>query len=147
MLVGLAFAPVFKVLGRKFSIPVSLVLTTVCVAMAAVSSNAIVIMVAVAFSGFALFIIWPASIMEFGEICPSDRMAFASGLFFAFLNVGGFLASPYMGIIAAASNNPSPRLPLVVSAVIIAIVTVLWSILILGHKKGQTHMADSKPVE
>jgi len=141
MLAGFAFGAIYKALGRRFTIPVSMIVITVCMALIAFTKVPALLMAGVLISGFGFFVIWPASIMEFGAICPPERIAFASGLFFAVLNTGSFLASIYLGIVASVSGSADPRIALVVGTVIVAVITVIWSLIIIGKKNKEAENA------
>ena len=73
-------------------------------------------------TGFAIFTIQPASIMEFTEALPPEKIAAASGIFTACLGLGGFLTSPYVALITSVTGNDSPRLPIPVGAVLTPVV-------------------------
>lgn len=142
MIAGFGFGKIYKVLGRKITIPLCVALTAVFMVVAYFTSEPIVMMISVLISGLAVYLIWPACIVEFGEECPPARMGFASGLFYACLNTGAFLTSPYTGIIANIFGK-NPRTPLLIGAIIIAIVFVIWTIVIMSRKKA----ADAAPSE
>lgn len=126
MIAGIAFGALYKHTG-KFVIPVAMICEVCGLALGYWSTLPALLMAGSFLTGFAIFTIWPASIMRFTEALPPEKIVTASGIFTACLGLGGFLTSPYVAIITRVSGNDSPRLPLLVGVVLTAVIGVIWS--------------------
>jgi hypothetical protein len=78
--------------------------------------------------GFTVFSVWSAAMVDFNNYLPSEQVTAASGIWVAFLNIGGFLASFYTGAVASITGNSSPRLPLLIGVFISSAIFVAWMI-------------------
>lgn len=135
MVAGVLFGKIFKVLGRRFSIPISLVLMTLSIFLAYFfASSAIALGIAIFVGGFAMFIVWPACMIEFSITVPAAKATLAASVFTCLLSAGGFLSSPYMSFLAQ-SFNADPTFPLLMGGVGLIILTVVWSIPMLRKKE------------
>lgn len=133
VIAGLIFGPASKVL-KKFTIPCFLCVYVAGVACGAFGSSAVLYMAGACLGGIAIFTIWPAVMMDFGKVVPPDRIGFASGIFTMMLNLGAFASAYYVGLIANVFGNDSPRLPITVGVVGIAVVGVLWALFCIAKK-------------
>ena len=126
MVAGVAFDKLHKAMGR-FIIPFAVACEVIGLLLGYWGTSAAVLMVGSFMTGFAIFTIWPASIMEFTEALPPEKIAAASGIFTACLGLGGFLTSPYVALITSVTGSDSPRLPILVGAVLTAVLGGIWS--------------------
>jgi len=134
MIAGFVFGKFFKAAG-KFTIPISMAIQVIAMAIGYISNSAVLFMAATGLGGFAIFIIWPACIMGFGETLNPKGVTLASGIFTAFIGVGGFLASPYISLVGTVVGNNDPRMPILVGLIGTIIIAVLWTLVILSKKK------------
>ncbi len=86
-------------------------------------------------TGISLFLLMPAVNMIVGQMVEPNALAMASGLVIASMNIGGFIAPFYIGLIAQGTGNSSPRTPVLVSAVLATAIAVLWTIVIFIKKE------------
>lgn len=92
------------------------------------------LMVSCFLTGIGVFTIWPASVNDFGNICKTNQIAVASGVFVAALNIGAFLASAYCGIVGMLFGN-APRIPVLTSAVGMVAIAICWILGTIRMKK------------
>ena len=136
MAAGFCFGKVFRLLQKKF-IPVSLILQTLGLVLAAFSGNTALLALGTVIVGVTIHWIWPACIMEFSTL-PSSEGTLASGLFISCMHLGNFLATPMIGAIAALGND-SPRLPVIAGCIGTAAVSALWMMLL--RRKEQKRLS------
>lgn len=134
---GLIFGALFKSI-RKMTIPFAILCEVIGLLLGYFGGNVPLLIIGSFLTGFAIFTIWPASIMDFTEALPEDQIAAASGVFTACLGLGGFLTSPYVAIITSVSGSDSPRLPILVGAILTAVIGVFWTIYELRKKPAKT---------
>lgn len=125
VLAGLLLAS-YKKLTKKMAIPVCLIIYAVGMLVGYMSTSAVLMMAVACATGFAIYTIWPLCIGDFGAMTNAKGMAFSAGLFNAILCLGGFLASPYVGIVTAVSGNDSPRFPILVGFIACAMIGAIW---------------------
>lgn len=135
MVAGVIFGKLYHHLG-KFIIPFAMICEVVGLALGYWSTSAALLMVGSFLTGLAIFTIWPASIMEFTEALPPEKIVTASGIFTACLGLGGFLTSPYVAIITKVSGSTSPRLPILVGVILAAVIGAIWSVASISKKKA-----------
>lgn len=136
---GLIFGALFKAI-RKMTIPFAILCEVIGLLLGYFGGNVPLLIIGSFLTGFAIFTIWPASIMDFTEALPADQIAAASGVFTACLGLGGFLTSPYVAIITSVSGSDSPRLPILVGAVLTAVIGVFWTIYELRKKPAKAEL-------
>lgn len=132
---GVMFAALHRLLS-KWLIPVMCILIVFSLLLGYFGSNIAMLMAASFFTGVGTFVVWPACINEFGEICQPEQISLASGIFMAVLNIGCFLASAYNGIVGKFMGD-NPRYPVIVGAFAMAVITIPWFIGRIGQKANE----------
>lgn len=105
MVAGSIFGKVFKISGR-FIMSLGFGLAAIGMAAIVFSTNLIILTVGVFFVGVAMSTLIPASMMLIGMTASPAQMAFAMSLFFAGMNLFGFLSTYWIGAIAAITGDP-----------------------------------------
>lgn len=131
MLSGALFGLFYKLCKNK-TLGISLILWVAFLALGYLASNVILLMISALITGFAIFTVWSAAMIDFNNYVPSEQVTAASGVWVAMLNIGSFLSSIYAGLVASIAKNDDPRLPVLVGAVISAVLFTAW---LLGKRK------------
>lgn len=85
-------------------------------------------------TGIGFFILFPAILMDAGHRVPVAASTMVTAIVFSSINFGGFLSSLYIGTLSQLFSNPSPRLPTLVSMVVMFTVAIIWGMIITyGH--------------
>lgn len=122
MISGFVFPYLLKVL-KKWLIPVLAVGTAVGIFLGYIGTSGPALMFAAFLTGFCAMMIWPASVVYFGNVVSADSMAMANGIFSAAINLFCFLATPFCTIVASIMGD-NPRNPLIVGAVMVVVIAV-----------------------
>ncbi len=125
---GALFAGVYKITG-KFTIPIALLFLGVSFTIVNYSQSIIMMTIGCTLLGVALFIIWPAVIIEVGHISPLNASAMGSAIILAVTNFCGFLSSFYIGLVNQITGDSSARLPIFVGMVTIFFITIVWGMI------------------
>lgn len=126
MVGGFVFAKLLSVM-KKWLTPVLCAGTFVGVLMGYISSSYTTLMLASFIIGFCGMMVWPASVIHFGDFVPDDQIAAANGIFGVAINLCCFLAAPFTQLCMNVIS-PSPRTPLMVGAAGCAVIAVLYFI-------------------
>lgn len=137
MVAGFLFGKFFKLTG-KFVIPISLFIWIIGLAIGYFSESSALFMLAAGLTGFSIFTIWPACIMDFGEILPPEGVSAAAGIFTACIGIGGFLSSSYSSLVTSLSGTGSLRAPILVGLIGTIIITIVWTITKLSKKSDNS---------
>lgn len=134
---GMAAGFVLDMLYRKMGrwlFPAGHILMAVSLGFGIFAQSIPGLMVSCFLTGIGVFTIWPASVNDFGNICKTNQIAVASGVFVAALNIGAFLASAYCGIVGMLFGN-APRIPVLTSAVGMVAIAICWILGTIRMKK------------
>ena len=77
--------------------------------------------------GMGMSILYPAVIQDFGETTGPANVAFATGLWVALYNGGGFLSTPLIAVVTGVFASSEPRLILGVAGVLMVVISVIWT--------------------
>lgn len=127
MISGALFGMFYKVF-RNRTLMINLIFWVVFLALGYFAKSIVLLMISALMIGFTVFSVWSAAMVDFNNYLPSEQVTAASGIWVAFLNIGGFLASFYAGAVASITGNSSPRLPLLIGAFISSAIFVAWMI-------------------
>lgn len=72
--------------------------------------------------------------MEVGHRVSQAASAMASAIVLSAFNLGGFLSSSYISILANATGNTSARLPVFTGMVMALGIGVVWGLVVRGGK-------------
>lgn len=122
---GVVFAPVIKCLGR-FTCAAMTALSAGGLLLAGTGNSVPLLMLSMLIGGLAIYTLSPACMKLFGCHVPPEGLGLASGIFSACWNLGGFLSTPFMGLVTSLSGSSNPRLPLLAGAVILLVLCVFW---------------------
>ena len=64
--------------------------------------------------------------MEFSKIVTDEQNARAAGLDLSLINVGAFLATPYMRILEKITGRANQTLPILIGSIVIAAIAAAW---------------------
>lgn len=104
MLAGSVFGKVFKISGR-FVMALGFGGAAIGLAMVVFAPNVFILTVGVFIEGLAMSTLMPASMMIIGMTAKPTQMAFAVSLFFAGMNLFGFLSTYWIGAIAGITGD------------------------------------------
>ncbi|MCR4436441.1 MAG: MFS transporter [Clostridiales bacterium] len=127
MAAGAIFGKLFQLAGR-FTISIGLVITAAGMAFVTYANSLAVLTLGSTLVGIGFSIIMPAVMMILGSIVPPAGFAIASGILMAVMNVGGFVSTYYMALLAQISGQTSVRFPIFVAMVVYGISTVIYTL-------------------
>jgi predicted MFS family arabinose efflux permease len=130
---GSIFGKYFKFFG-KMTNPSALVLISIGLGIVYFVRTIPLMIVGCTVAGIGFFILFPALLMDAGHRVSLAASAMVSAMIFSSINLGGFLASVYIGSLSQLFSNPSPRLPILVGMVVMFLGSIVWgSIIIFGN--------------
>lgn len=133
MISGALFGKVFQIF-KKYCIPVGVLTATIGVAFVNYSNSLLILTIGCFIVGFGLSILMPAIFMDIGTMVSPAGFAMASGILMAFMNIGGFISTFYMQMIASATGNDSPKFPIFITMICYAIIAVVWGFVKMREK-------------
>ncbi|MCB2354609.1 MFS transporter [Clostridium estertheticum] len=131
---GLMFAKTHKMAG-KYTLPVGLALWVIGTGLFCIAHNIPMIIIAVVFCGLAVSTVWPGTMNDYSEYVPSSKISMASALFVSGMNLGCFLSSVLISMVANVTGNSDPRLPCIVGFIIVLIASIIWSVVEIKRKR------------
>ena len=136
MIAGVVFGKVFNIF-KKFTNAACLVLLGLTLLLAYFGQASLPVLFAASFlCGFGIWMMWPGTYMEFGEIMPPELVPVASGVFVASNGICGFLSSPYMAAVAKISGSDDPSMVFLFSAVICLLLAVIRAVGKINRKNA-----------
>lgn len=127
MLAGAVFGKMFKIAGR-FTIPIAMLLTSAGLGFVNYAGNLALLTVGATTVGLGFGIMMPGVMMIIGRITPPAAFAIASGVLMAIMNVGGFISTYYMQLLANITGDTSVRFPIFIGMVCYAIIAVIYAL-------------------
>ena len=127
LVAGLIFGLVYRRFGRRWTIPVALGLISLAILFAAAAPSVVFLFVSALMLGMGMSILYPAVIQDFGETTGPANVAFATGLWVALYNGGGFLSTPLIAVVTGVFASSEPRLILGVAGVLMVVISVIWT--------------------
>lgn len=124
MLAGSIFGKIFKISDR-FVLALGFGIAVVGMAMVVFASNIFILTIGVFIEGFAMSTLIPASMMIIGMTAKPSQMAFSVSLFFAGMNLFGFLSTYWIGAIAGITGD-AVTAPIMVGMGVQAVLCVLY---------------------
>lgn len=104
MLAGSVFGKVFK-MSNRFVLALGFGIAAIGMAMVVFATNVFILTIGVFIEGFAMSTLIPACMMIIGMSAKPTQMAFAVSLFFAGMNLFGFLSTYWIGAIAGITGD------------------------------------------
>jgi MFS family permease len=138
MIAGFAFGLVMKALGRKWTIPVCLVIHVLALGICYYAKSPVILMAGVIVTGITIFTIWPAVMTDFTATLPQESVAGAGGIFSAVLSFGGFLASPFVGVVQSLTGVMNPRMPILAGTIGAIGLACVWIFTKVAKIKNQS---------
>lgn len=132
---GIIFGKVYQLLGR-LTIPVSMVTIALGLLIINFSGTVMMMIIGATIAGIGFFNMFPAKIMEASHKADKSASTMVSAFILSAINVGGFVASFYIGVIGKVSGSDAPRLPILTGMIVIIIIAVIWLLYGLKEKKG-----------
>ncbi|KNZ40658.1 MFS transporter [Acetobacterium bakii] len=126
MLAGTVFGKVFK-MSNRFVMALGFGIAAIGMAMVVFAPNIFVLTIGVFIEGFAMSTLIPASMMIIGMTAKPAQMAFSVSLFFAGMNLFGFLSTYWIGAIAGITGD-AVTAPIMVGMIVQAALCVLYLI-------------------
>lgn len=125
VIAGLTFGTLSKV-TKNFSIPFAFLVTALGMLLIIIGRNIGVLGVGTFIVGFGSVYVMPAMITAIGSHVTLAEMTPASGILMAFMNLGGFFTSLYIGLLMSLGLT-APTAPLIVSASILVLMAIAVS--------------------
>jgi len=123
---GLLFGVFYKLL-KKALMPASLLVLAGSMALLSLkSANTGILMITTFLTGASFYVLLPGSMMEFSKIVTDEQNARAAGLDLSLINVGAFLATPYMRILEKITGRANQTLPILIGSIVIAAIAAAW---------------------
>ncbi len=132
---GAIFGKVFKLTG-KMTIPVAILLIGLGLGITNFSHSVLWMIVGCTIAGIGFFIMFPAVMMEAGQKVTMAASAMASAMILGSINLGGFISSFYLGLLARLFHNQSPRFPIFIGMLIMFLAAVVWAALMILKKSS-----------
>lgn len=126
MLAGSIFGKIFKI-SNRFVLALGFGIAVVGMAMVVFAPNIFILTIGVFIEGFAMSTLIPASMMIIGMTVKPSQMAFSVSLFFAGMNLFGFLSTYWIGAIAGFTGDPVTA-PIMVGMGVQAVLCLLYLI-------------------
>lgn len=139
---GSIFGKYFKLFG-KMTNPSALLLISIGLAIVYFVQTIPLIIVGCTVAGIGFFILFPALLMDAGHRVSLAASAMVSAMVFSSINLGGFLASVYIGFLSQLFSNPSPRLPILVGMVVMFLVAIGWGSIIIFSNSYSNFAAEA----
>lgn len=139
---GFIFGKMYKMAG-KMTIPLSIMILSLGLGISNFSHSVIMITIGCTIAGVGFFVIFPAILMEAGQKVSVSASAMVSAMILGSINLGGFLSSFYIGLLAMVFGRTSPRLPILAATVITFLISVSWGI-VMKSKKAKTNFSAEK---
>lgn len=136
MVGGMVFGQIYK-LFKNYTIPVLLCCLVVSLALGYFGKSVALLMVACAFGGVGFSSFAPALMVRARAVLPPEAISPAAGVMSACLKIGAFLAAYYVSLVTKVSGNSNPRVPVLVGLVVIAVITVVWTISIAKESSAK----------
>lgn len=124
MISGLLFSTIFKFL-KRYVVGVALVLIAICLYGMLYSNNVIVIGICMGLSGFSFSLLIPTVFMIMGMTVSPMAFTIASSIFMAVMNLCAFLATYWMGLIAALTSDIIVK-PIFVGMIIFIVTGIIF---------------------
>ena len=116
-----------KLPTHVWTIPVALGLISLAILFAAAAPSVVFLFASALMLGMGMSILYPAVIQDFGETTGPANVAFATGLWVALYNGGGFLSTPLIAAVTGVFASSEPRLILGVAGVLMVVISVIWT--------------------
>lgn len=127
MLAGSVFGKVFKISSR-FVLGLGFGIAAIGMAIVVFATNVIILTIGVFIIGFAMSTLIPACMMIIGMTAKPMQMAFAVSLFFAGMNLFGFLSTYWIGAIAGITGD-AVTAPIMVGMGVQAMLCVIYLVI------------------
>lgn len=130
---GAIFGKTFKLVGR-YIIPFALVLQVLGLGICFYANSVMILMAGTTITGIAIFLIFPAVLMDIVQMVPPAGVAPASGIMMGLMNLGVFASTFFMGFLVHITGDSSPRVPIFAGTMLTIVITVVWSYIKINNK-------------
>lgn len=127
---GTVFGKYFKLFG-KMTNSSALVVMGIGLGIIYFAGTIPMMIVGCSIAGIGFFILFPALLMDAGQRVSLVASAMVSAMIFSSINLGGFLASLYIGFLSQLFSSPSPRLPIAVSMAVMFMAAAIWGLIVV----------------
>jgi Major Facilitator Superfamily. len=127
MVAGAIFGKLYQYTNR-FAMSVGMLMEAIGMGLVYYANNLMLLTVGATMVGLGFSIIFPAVMMIIGMIVPPAGFAAASGIVMAFMNLGGFVSTYYIALVAAISGQDAVRFPIFLSMVIYGIAAAVYTL-------------------
>lgn len=135
LIMGIIFAKILNIFKRGTLI-ISLLANLIGFYVLSASSSFLLIVIGAAFVGCGFGLIMPYGTVRVNEASPASSRTFANGLFMTFVNIGTAVSPFLLALIGSIfDRNNDGRFIWFVSAVLLAVGTIIAVIMVLAGKK------------
>ncbi|MDI3482059.1 MAG: hypothetical protein PWQ97_1714 [Tepidanaerobacteraceae bacterium] len=127
MVAGAIFGKLYQYTNR-FAMSVGMLMEAIGMGFVYYANNLMLLTMGATLVGLGFSIIFPSVMMLVGMVVPPAGFAAASGILVAFMNLGGFVSTYYIALVAGISGQDAVRFPIFLSMVIYGIATLVYSL-------------------